>query len=255
MIDALMLLGENRFGASLSPTTAIALAGELGIDRIVAAPARPLDYHLGPANSALAESAAASGGRIVRLGRVDPLDGERAVAEARRCLDELDCAGLFLHPGDEAFPVRAAGLLMRVAAEAGVPVVIATGIFARCEPLQVAELAAATPSVPVVMTSGGQINISGLSMVDAWEALVGTPNLYVMTNGEYRQDYIERLASDLDYERVLFASFAPDFDVRFEVARIRSARLTAQARQAIEQGNAARLFSITSAPGKASVEP
>jgi predicted TIM-barrel fold metal-dependent hydrolase len=76
-----------------------------------------------------------------------------------------------------------------------------------------------------------------------------------MTNGEYRQDYIERLASDLDYERVLFASFAPDFDVRFEVARIRSARLTAQARQAIEQGNAARLFAITSAPGKASVEP
>jgi predicted TIM-barrel fold metal-dependent hydrolase len=144
---------------------------------------------------------------------------------------------------------------MSVAAEAGVPVVIAAGIFARSEPLQVAELAAATPSVPVVMTSGGQINISGLSMVDAWEALLRNPNLFVMTNGEYRQDYIERLAGDLGAERVLFASSAPEFDVRFEVARIRSARTTAAAREAIEHGNAARLFSIARAPGGMSVEP
>jgi predicted TIM-barrel fold metal-dependent hydrolase len=255
MIDGLMLLGENRFGSSLASAGVIEIADELGIDHIIAAPARPLDYHLGPANTALATSAAGTGGRIVAIGRVDPLDGERAVAEARRCLDELGCAGLFLHPGEEAFPVRAAAPIMRVAAEAGVPVVIATGIFARSEPLQVAELAAATPSLPVVMTSGGQINISGLSMVDAWEALVSTPNLFVMTNGEYRQDYIERLASDLGAERVLFASAAPDFDVRFEVARIRSARLTAAAREAIEHDNAARLFKVAGRAGGAADEP
>jgi uncharacterized protein len=250
MIDALMLLGENRFGRSLLPAAAIASADELGIDRIVAAPARPLDYHLGPANTMLGRWAADSGDRIVALGRVDPLDGERAITEARRCLEELGCAGLFLHPGEEAFPVRAAGPIMRVAAELGVPVVIFTGIFARSEPLQVAELAAASPSVPVVMTSGGQINISGLSMVDAWEALTSTPNLHVLTNGEYRQDFIERLASDLDPERVLFASAAPEFDVRFEVARIRSARLAPDARAAIEHGNAVRLFAIPALPGE-----
>ena len=98
------------------------------------------------------------------------------------------------------------------------------------------------------MTSGGQINISGLSMVDAWLALTTTPNLHVLTNGEYRQDFIERLASELDERRVLFASFAPVFDARFEVARIRSARLSDTARQAIEHDNAARLFRDPATP-------
>jgi hypothetical protein len=65
------------------------------------------------------------------------------------------------------------------------------------------------------MTSGGQINISGLAMVDAWQALTSTPNLHVLTNGEYRQDYIERLANELDLARVLFASFAPVLDPPF----------------------------------------
>ena len=37
------------------------------------------------------------------------------------------------------------------------------------------------------MTTGGQINISGLSVVDAWLALTTTPNLHVLTNGVYRQ--------------------------------------------------------------------
>ena len=96
----------------------------------------------------------------------------------------------------------------------------------------------------MVLTTGGQINISGLSMVDAWLALTTTPNLHVLTNGEYRQDFIERLAAELDPARVLHASFAPTFDAAFEQARTRSARLSAVARRAIEHDNAARLFGV-----------
>lgn len=242
MIDALMLLGQNRFGPSLGPDAALALADQLELAAIVAAPARPLDYHLGPANDALAVAAGGSDGRLIALGRVDPLDGSRALAEARRCIGELGCAGLFLHPAEEAFPVRAARPIVEIAAELGVPVVIATGFFALAEPLQIAELAATVPTVPIVLTSGGQINISGLSMVDAWLALTSTPNLHVLTNGEYRQDFIERLATELDHRRVMHASFAPQFDPTFEVARIRSARLSDEARAAIEHDNASRLF-------------
>jgi predicted TIM-barrel fold metal-dependent hydrolase len=242
VIDALMLVGDNRFGATLRPAEALALADEVGIERIVAATARPRDYHLGPANEALAAAARQSGGRLVALGRVDPLDGDRAIEEARRCLVELGCAGLFLHPGEEAYPVRQARRLVDAVRDLGRPVVVATGFFSLSEPLQVAELASAAPELPVVMTTGGQIDISGLSMVDAWLALTGTPNLHVMTNGEYRQDFIERLASELDPARVLFASFAPVFDAAFEVARIRSARLPDDARTLIEHGNARRLF-------------
>ncbi|MFQ5947610.1 MAG: amidohydrolase family protein [Acidimicrobiia bacterium] len=244
MVDALMVLGENRFGPTLEVDDALRIADELELDRVVAAPARPLDYHLEPANERLAEAARQSGGRLAALGRVDPLNGDKALAEASRCLGEQGCAGLFLHPGEEAFPATRAGHVLEVAQEHRAPVIIATGYFSLSEPLQVAQLAAEFPEIPVVMTTGGQINISGLSMVDAWLALTSNANLHVMTNGEYRQDFIEQLVSDFDFERVLYASFAPVFDPTFERKRIRSARMTLEARRAVEGGNAARLFRL-----------
>jgi predicted TIM-barrel fold metal-dependent hydrolase len=244
IVDALVLLGENRFGPSLTPEAGLRLCDELGIDRVIAAPARPLDYHLGPANDALAAAVAQSDSRIAGLGRVDPTDGERAVAEAGRCLDELGLSGLFLHPLEEACRVGRALPVVEVAGEHSAPVVVATGFFAQSEPLQIADVAAAFPDVPIVMTTGGQINISGLAMTDAWLALTSHPNLHVTTNGEYRQDFIERLVTDLDPSRVLFASFAPYFDARFEILRIRSARMSDEARSAVEGDNAVRLFGI-----------
>lgn len=239
-----MLLGENRFGPSLSVDDALVYADQLGLAGIIAAPARPIDYHLEPANAALVERAQESDGKLAVLGRIDPLDGDRAVALAERCIREFGCVGLFLHPGEEAFPIRVARPVLEVADALGVPTVVATGYFSLSEPLQVAELAADFPAVRIIMTSAGQINISGLSMVDGWLALTTTPNLHVLTNGEYRQDFIERLATELDVGRVLFASFAPLFSAEFEIARIRSARLSGEARMAIEHDNAARLFSI-----------
>lgn len=249
IVDALMLVGENRFGPSLPVDDALRTAGELGIAAIVAAPARPLHYHLGPANTALAGAAASAPRRLVALGRIDPLNGLAAIAEAERCLGELGCAGLFLHPFEEAYPVTVATGVLEVAREAKVPVVIATGHFALSEPLQVGQLASAFPDVPLIMTSGGQINISGLSMVDAWNALIRYPNLHVLTNGEYRQDFIERLTRDLDSSRVLYASMAPTFDPRFELRRIRSAALSDADRAAVECENAVRLFGMATGAG------
>jgi uncharacterized protein len=244
IVDALVVLGENRFGTSLAADAALRLCDELGVDRMIAAPARPLDYHLGPANDRLAEAVGESGGRIAGLGRVDPTDGERAVTEARRCLEDLGLVGLFLHPMEEAVPVSQAVAVFEVASDRSVPVVIATGYFALSEPLQIAELAGAFPEVTIVMTSGGQINISGLAMTDAWLALTTHANLYVTTNGEYRQDFIERLAGDLDPSRVLYASFAPVFDARFELRRVRSARMSETARAEVEGDNAQRIFGL-----------
>jgi predicted TIM-barrel fold metal-dependent hydrolase len=173
---------------------------------------------------------------------VDPWQGQDAVSEARRCLTELGCVGLFLHPGEEAFPVRKAIAVAKVAEELRLPVVIATGLFALSEPLQVSELAAAVPSIPVVMTSGGQINISGLGMIDAWAALRRSANLHILTNGEYRQDYLEQLAVDLDPHRLLFASFAPYYEQDFELLRVQSARMDDEARALVLGDNAKRLF-------------
>jgi len=244
IIDALVVAGENRFRPGPTLAELATAAAAAGIEGLVAAPGRPLDYHLGPANDALAGAADSVDMPVVRLGRVDPLDGERAIAEATRCLDELGCAGLFLHPGEEVFPVRLASPVVAVAASRGVPVVVAAGAYALSEPLQLFEFARAHSDVNIVMTSGGQLNISGLGMVDAWLALERAPNLHVMTDGVYRQDFIERLAGDLDPRRLLAGSFAPYFDLGYERRRVLSARLTLAARALVEGGNAQRLFAL-----------
>jgi len=182
---------------------------------------------------------------VACLGRIDPLQGAKAVAEARRCLHELGCAGLFLHPGEEAFRVRSAIDVLQVAADAGAPVVVVAGVYGLSEPLQILQLADSVPDATVIMTSGGQINISGLGIIDAWTALERNSNLYVMTNGQYRQDYLERLVRELDPRRVLFSSLSPYYDQGFEVARIRSVTMDGEARSLVESANAARLFGLS----------
>jgi predicted TIM-barrel fold metal-dependent hydrolase len=155
MVDALMLLGENRFGPTLSVNEALGLCDELGFDAVVAAPARPMAYHLAPANEWLADAARENSGRLAALGRVDPLNGEEAIVEAARCLSQLECVGLFLHPGEEAFPITVARDVLGIAQQYGAPVVVATGYFSLSEPLQIAQLATDFPEVSVGHDHGG----------------------------------------------------------------------------------------------------
>ena len=70
------------------------------------------------------------------------------------------------------------------------------------------------------------------------------PNLHVMTDGVYRQDFIERLAGEPRSPRLLAGSFAPYFDLGYERRRVVNARLDAAARALVEGGNAARLFAL-----------
>jgi uncharacterized protein len=244
IVDSLVIAGPNRFRPGHELADVIATAVEVGVEGLIAAPGRPPGYHLAPANDHLADAARAASMPVARLGRVDPLAGPDASAEARRCLEVLGCTGLFLHPGEEAYPIRHAAPVMDVAAEHGVPVVVAAGLYGLSEPLQMMELALAYPTVPIVMTSGGQINISGLGMLDAWLALQRAPNLHVMTNGEYRQDFIERLARDLDPARVLYCSFSPYFDLHYERRRVANARIDDAARALVEGDNACRMFRL-----------
>jgi uncharacterized protein len=244
-IDALSIVGPDLFRDAPDLPETVSQAAALGTDGLVVAPGRPIDYHLPPANDALAAHSESVGtSRIARLARVDPNQGSQAVAEVHRCVNDLGCAGVFLHPGEEVFAARHSVDVVRTAAELGVPVVIATGLYALSEPLQVLELAVAVPDAKIVMTTGGQINISGLSMIDAWTALSRHEHLYVLTNGEYRQDFIEQIANELDPTRIMFATFAPSFDRGYETKRVANARLSPDVRRLVEFNNAERLFGL-----------
>ena len=227
VVDTLVFCGEHISGWRNDPETILSIGARAGIDRHVLVAPRPRDARLGPANDRIAAIVAADPAHFEGLARVDPFQGPEAVADAARCLGDGGFAGLFLHPGEEGFGIedRRLDAVIAVAARHAVPVVVATGIPWWSEALQVAALASRHPGTPFLLTNGGQVNISGLGMQDAWAALESSHNLTIQTSGEYRQDFIEDVATRLGPERVVFASGAPQFEPAFEILRVRWADL------------------------------
>ena len=186
IVDALVIAGPNRFRRGQELPEAIDAAVACGIE---GSSRRRSSARLPPRAGERAPRRVGPGVSfpIARLGRIDPLGGSASRRRRPAAASATSAA-----PGCSCTPVRRpirsreSAAVVEVAAEAGAPVVIATGTYALSEPLQVMELAAAHPTVRSCMTSGGQINISGLGMLDAWLALQRAPNLHVLTNGEYR---------------------------------------------------------------------
>jgi uncharacterized protein len=246
-IDVFSFLGESLLGYSQSEADLLARMDAADVDAAVVCPLKPPGYHLEVANDLVAE-ACLKQPRFAGLARVDPHQGERAVRELDRALGELGLRGMFLHPWEETFRVNAAFVapLLARCAELGVPVLIATGYPWVSEAAQVGDLARRHPNATVVMTHGGQINISGLGQMDAFEVLRRNPNVCMETSGVYRQDFIQDVVNELGAERVLFGSNSPRMDVRLEVERVRRAEVAEDVRQLMLEGNARRIFRLDS---------
>jgi predicted TIM-barrel fold metal-dependent hydrolase len=243
-IDGLCFLGVSRFGYELDAGTAIRGLDAEGISAAIAAPMHPRDGDLAAANAELARSAQDSAGRFVPLARVDPWDGEPAVEELTRAVTN-GARGLFLHPAEEHFRINDERVrpIAERASELGVPVMVATGFHCMSEAVQVGRFAQWCPDTPVIMTNGGQLNISGLAQFDA-ELALASANVHILTSGVYRDDFLERTVRNFGADRVLFATYAPQFDVAYEHQRVHKVHLTGDERQLILAGNARRLFGI-----------
>ena len=249
VIDALVYAGPSRFGGGRTLDELHVDARQLGLEGVVAAPARPPDQDLARASRELARRCAAAGG--LALARLDPWD-DRAPQTLATLVDEAGVAGLLLHPWEETFRANdpRAIVLASAAAEAGLTVVVEAGYPLLGEALAVAELARAVAPAPVVATRALQLNMSGLGQRSADMALESAPNLHVNGAGMYRQDWLEGTIAAVGAERVLFASLAPVFDQRLELARLLEAPLSADERQLVLAGNAMRLFPGFAGGGK-----
>ena len=247
-IDAFAYLGQSLFGDGQTPAELLARLDAADIDQAVVCPVKPRGYHLGPANDLVAEAAAREP-RLVGLCRVDPNLGDEAVAELERGVLTLGLHGLFLHPWEETFRVNAPGVvdpLLSRCAELDIPVLVAAGYPWVSEAAQIGDLARRFPNVPIVMTHGGQINISGLGQADALHVLRTHPNVHVETSGVYRQDFLEDVVTELGAQRVVFGSNSPRMDPRLEVQRVRWANLPDSDKALILADNAERLFRLGS---------
>jgi predicted TIM-barrel fold metal-dependent hydrolase len=246
IVDSLAFVGPSIFGGSTSAADVLDALDASGADRAIVCPAKPPGYHLGPANDAVAEAVAAAEGRLVALGRVDPLLGDAACCELERALDQLGLRGLFLHPWEETFRIADARVdaVVEIARDHDVPVVVAAGWPFLSEALQVGALARRFPDVVFVATNGIQFNISGLGQTDAELALESAENLLLQTAGVYREDFLEGVVRRFGARRVLYASSYPLLDPRLEVRRVQWAAFSPEETDALLGGNAASVFGL-----------
>ncbi len=245
VVDGLVHLGASHFGYRLDAATALDGMAAVGTDVAVAVPVHPKGADFTPANDAVAQAAAASQGRLVPLARVDPWDGDAAVAELRRAVGN-GARGLYLHPGEEHFRINdddRVRPLVETAAELGVPVVAAAGFHLYSEPLQLGRAAQFAPGNPFVLTNGGQFNISGLMGFDA-ELALANDNVLVQTSGMYREDFLEGVVKTFGAERLMFASAAPLMDMSYERKRVELTHLSDADKDLVLGGNARRVFGL-----------
>src|SRR6266516_439486 len=246
-IDAFSFIGQSLFGYGQSADELLARMAGAGVQQAAVCPVKPRGYHLSAANDFIAEAVGREP-RFIGLARVDPNLETDALAELDRAVLTLGLRGLFLHPWEETFRVngpRVDPLLARCS-DLDVPVLIDSGYPWLSEAAQVGDLARRFPSVTIVMTHGGQINISGLGQADAMETLRRHPNVCMETSGVYRQDFLQEVATEIGAERVLFGSNSPLMDARLEVARARWADLPDTSKELILGGNAQRIFKLSS---------
>jgi len=246
IFDFRVFLGHSFDGVQQTATGLLKTMDSLNIDMALACPFKPLSYNLDLANSDLSTAIKPHSDRLLGAARVDPWQPD-AVDTLRRGLETHGLRALYLNPWEENFRADSSQLdpLLAIAEAHRVPVLIASGYPWVSEALQVRALVQRWPRVPVIMTNGGQFNISGLGQADATLALDQTPNLYIDTAGVYRQDFIEETVEMFGAERVLFGSGAPYFDQRYEIKRVLLAKVDEVARAAMGAGNAHHLLGVT----------
>jgi predicted TIM-barrel fold metal-dependent hydrolase len=242
-IDFHTHLGQSIFGYGQTLTELLHSLDTHAIDRAVVCPVQPIDYHLPPENDRVAAAVAAHPDRLMGFGRVDPRRPD-AVSELRRCVQDLGLRGLFIHPWEETCPVNHAGVhtLVAEAVALQVPVMLAGGHVRVSMPSQIADLAQVHPQACLIITSGGQINISGIMLSEATQLLREHPHLILETSGIYREDFIEDLVPIIGAERMVFGSNSPEYHQGLEVLRPRLAHLEAAVRTQILGQTAAQIL-------------
>jgi predicted TIM-barrel fold metal-dependent hydrolase len=245
IFDFRTYIGESFDGTRQSVDELLARMDDLEIDMALVCPLKPVSYDLGKANRDLASEVNKHESRLVGAARIDPWQPD-AAQMLRWCVESLDIRLLYLNPWEETFRADIVQVdeILAVASEINIPVLISTGYPWLSEALQVGKLAARWPTVPMIMTNGGQLNISGLGQANVTMALRKSPNLYFDTAGVYRQDFIEEMVEEFSGERVLFGSGAPYFDQGYELKRIQIAKFDRNNQQAVFSGNAHRLLNL-----------
>ncbi len=244
IVDSLTILGTSISGYELKAEELLASMDANGIDKSVIVPVQPKTYRLEPQNDAIAVTHAKYPDRLIGFCRIDPRQEEDAVTELRRCVLRLGLSGLMLNPMEEGYTINEghAVRLVKEAGSLGVPIIIAAGYPWVAHATQIRSVAEQAEEATIIMSHGGQINISGLAQADSFLAMDTCSNLYIGTNGVYRQDFLEECIDAFGAERVLFTSMTPVFNQGFELDRANSVKMEEADRPSVLGGNIMRIL-------------
>lgn len=244
IVDGLTILGASINGYHLTAEELLASMEANGIDRSVIVPVQPKTYRLEPQNEVIAVTQARYPDHFIGFCRVDPRQGEDSITELRRCVLQLGLKGLMLHPMEEGYTINEphAVHLVREAGSLGVPVIIAAGYPWMAHASQIRSVAEQAEETTIIMSHGGQINISGLAQADSFQAMETCSNLHIGTNGVYRQDFLEECVDAFGPERVLFTSMSPTFSQGFELDRVHSVKMEEADRPSVLGSNMVRIL-------------
>jgi uncharacterized protein len=245
LFDFRVFLGQSFDGVQKTAASLLQEMDDQGVEMALACPLKPLSYDLNAANTVLAGAIKPHPDRLIGAARVDPWQPD-ACETLRRGFDKFGLRALYLNPWEEHFRVDMDMLdpLMEIAQVNSAPVIIAAGFPWVSESLQILKLARRWPDAAIVMTNGGQINITGLGQADATLALSRSSNLYIDTAGVYRQDFIEETIDVFGGRRVLLGSGSPYFDLQLEVQRVKLLKISEKDLQLVQSGNSKKLLGL-----------
>ena len=217
-----------------------------GIDKAVVCPVKPFNYHFASENNFIAKTSEKYSNKLIGFCRVDPRQKAKAVKEVQRCVEKLGLKGIFLHPWEETFQISddIDVPVIEAAEHYKLPVMISGGHLRVSRAFQISDIASRFPKVKFIITSGGQINISGSALFEAETMIKENPNITIETSGIYREDFIEEIVEKYGKERVVFGSNSPEYHIGFELKRAQWAHLSSEKIEALSWTNAAKLLQL-----------
>ncbi len=160
-------------------------------------------------NSFIASAQRESGGRVIGFARLDPHAREKAILEAKRCVEELNLKGFKLHPtAQNFFPDHPMVLkIIKLAARYNIPVVFDNGKH-ESKNLEIAALAKEVPEAKIIIA-----HMRGEGFIEACEE---ADNLYLGTVKAKVEDIIKSVDA-LGADRIIAGSDSPYASMYFEM--------------------------------------
>jgi uncharacterized protein len=208
--DAHTHLGCNDpDGRKATPEEIVAGLDRAGHERALIFPMQEPDGYAA-ANDAAIDAARRHGGRLTALARINPHEGEEALAEAERCL-AAGAAGFKLHPRSDAFdlPHPVVDGVVALAHDARAPVLFHAGRGFPGLGEEAAALSRRYPGARLILAHAGISDLGHLGPIAA-----DAPNLFFDTSWWLVSDLLTLYAT-VPPGRILYASDMPYGNARF----------------------------------------